>query len=485
MSVTLEVSERRAIVPTVTGAFVASGTSRPRFWRVVPPALALASLVATLTLLSQSHPQAPLRALPPRPEPELLHRLEGGQPRDFFGSWIASGVDLDHDGVADWIAGAPEDDSKGTDRGRAAIYSGATSEVLFEVVGDADDVFLGERVGFAPDVNGDGTPDVLVRARAHGTTGDRVFVVSGVDGARLRVLNAGREGDEFGTWLLALPDLDADGTGEIAVGAPGAWNAAVPGRAYVFSGQTGALLRTFVGADHRFDRFGFSMANVGDEDGDGVVDLAISSLNDDPANPNAGAVRLFSLATGALLGTHRGAAPEDHFGHELSTIPDMNGDGRRELLVGTFRLGQIGYVRAIDPLTGVVRRELRGQVKGDGFGHTVAVIGDVDGDGVADWGVGAPNARHRPSGYENVGRVDVFSGATGARLSSIWGHREGGTFGYAIAPTGDVDGDGHADALVASVVSGGGVGQARVVAPAKAGGGQLAERARGSRALDR
>lgn len=179
-------------------------------------------------------------------------------------------------------------------------------------------------------------------------------------------------------------------------------------------------------------------------------------------------MRLFSLADGALLATHQGPAPQDHFGHELAAIPDMNGDGRDELLVGTFRLAGFGYVRAIDPLTGAVRRELRGRLRGDAFGHTLGVIGDVDGDGVADWAVGAPNAQHRPSGYHDVGRVDVFSGASGRLLTSIWGPREGATFGYAIAPVGDVDGDGHTDVLIAAVVSGGPPGLARVVAPAKA-----------------
>lgn len=431
--------------------------------------LALLAGIAGLATwgLSALREPPPLRAIPAHAEPELVRVYNGAQAGDVLGSWIASGVDLDHDGVPESLAGAPEDDSRGANRGRAAVFSGRTGEVLFELFGDAEGAFLGERVGFDPDVDGDGAAEVLVRARGRGASGDRVIVASGKDGHELRQLNAGRTGDELGTWLLAVPDLDGDGIGDIAVGAPGRWDAAVAGRAYVFSGATGQVLRTFSGADRPSDRFGFSMALVGDQDGDGVVDLAVSSLEGTEATPALGAVRVYSLADGRLLSTLMGTRPGDRFGHELATVPDMNGDGRPELLVGSYRPDSLGFVRAVDPLTGVVRRELIGPVRGDEFGHAVGVIGDVDGDGVDEWAVGAPNAPYA-GGYVRVGRVDVISGATGVRLASFWGHREGAHFGYAIAGAGDVDGDTHAEVLVATVVEGDVPGHARIIAPAKA-----------------
>lgn len=428
-----------------------------------------------MLLAVSAPPERDLRPLPPHAAPEVIRGLDGGQASDFFGSWVAA-ADLDGDGLPEAIAGAPEDDSYGPNRGRAVVHSGRTGAIRFELGGDADDVFLGERVGVGPDVNGDGTPDVLVRARAHGAPGDRVLVASGADGRLIRTLHVGRDADELGTWLLALPDLDDDGVGEIGVGAPGRWDAPVAGRAYVFSGRTGEVLRVFQGSDRPFDRFGFSLADVGDQNGDGVVDLAVASLDGDAPRQYVGAVRVFSLADGRLLATLHGTAPQDHFGHELATLPDMDRDGRAELLVGAFRLNDIGYVRALDPMTGRVHRELRSDRAGDGFGHAVGVVGDVDGDGVADWAVGAPNAPHPPSGYQNVGRVDIMSGATGQRLASMWGHRERAHFGYAITAAGDLDGDGRAEALVASVVAGDSPGHARIVAPARLANGPPAAR---------
>jgi hypothetical protein len=293
------------------------------------------------------------------------------------------------------------------------------------------------------------------------------MVFSGADGRPVRQLTAGRDADELGTWLLALPDVDGDGTPDIAAGAPGRWNAPIAGRAHVFSGRTGELLRTFQGADRQFDKFGFSMAAVGDQDRDGVVDVAIASLDGPEHLAEAGTVRLFSLADGRLLATHYGTAAGDRFGHELAVVADANGDGRPELLVGSFRPEATGFVRLIDPLTGAVLREHRSATAGDAYGHAVAIVGDVDGDGVADWGVGAPDATHPPTGYAAVGAVHVISGATGSEIAVLWGPRERAHFGYAIAPAGDVDHDGHADLLVGTVVEGEVPGHARIVAPSK------------------
>lgn len=91
---------------------------------------------------------------------------------------------------------------------------------------------------------------------------------------------------------------------------------------------------------------------------------------------------------------------------------------------------------------------------GDAWGHTVAVVGDVDADGHDDWAVGSPVAdvlttTPVPLLWPDVGRVTVYSGASASVLHSWRGTLDGGSeFGFAIAGAGDVDGDGHADVLV-------------------------------------
>lgn len=76
--------------------------------------------------------------------------------------------------------------------------------------------------------------------------------------------------------------------------------------------------------------------------------------------------------------------------------------------------------------TGEILARVHSAVAGDGFGTHVLAIPDLDGDGVRDLLVTAPNA-----GWAR-GRVDIFSGRTGARICSIQGTTDGGTFGHSV-----------------------------------------------------
>src|SRR5690606_9663376 len=112
-----------------------------------------------------------------------------------------------------------------------------------------------------------------------------------------------------------------------------------PGRAYVFSGATGVLLYALVSPNEEDDgRFGGSVAGVPDLDGDGRGDLLVSASGEDPgvSPTSAGRVDDFSGATGALLQTLASPNEEQYgiFGGAVSGTPDLDGDGVGDLLVG-------------------------------------------------------------------------------------------------------------------------------------------------------
>ena len=121
-------------------------------------------------------------------------------------------------------------------------------------------------------------------------------------------------------------------------------------------------------------------------------------------------------------------------------VPDVNGDGFADLLVGTRSDAVVVYDGASGTLGGTAAQQLMGTA-GSGFGASLAAAGDVNGDGFTDVIVGAPTA----------GIVSVFHGsATGlasAPAITIDGPT-GSDFGASVAGAGDVNGDGYADVIV-------------------------------------
>ncbi|MCI0330290.1 MAG: FG-GAP-like repeat-containing protein [candidate division Zixibacteria bacterium] len=82
----------------------------------------------------------------------------------------------------------------------------------------------------------------------------------------------------------------------------------------------------------------------------------------------------------------------------------------------------------------------------EAFGSSIAGVGDVNGDGKADFVVGNPLAN--PDGFSKVGAIYVYSGADGDLLYQVDGVSPEGGFGYSVAQTGDLDGDSKSDLIV-------------------------------------
>lgn len=94
-----------------------------------------------------------------------------------------------------------------------------------------------------------------------------------------------------------------------------------------------------------------------------------------------------------------------------------------------------------------------GKLAFDQAGSVVEVIGDCDADGTPDIAIGAPHADQQisfpiPFTLDDVGHVQVISGASGDVLFNLWGTVAGDEFGFALSNAGDVDQDGHDDLLI-------------------------------------
>jgi hypothetical protein len=146
-------------------------------------------------------------------------------------------------------------------------------------------------------------------------------VYSGANGALLLTVTGVSE-DEFGSAFARLGDVDSDGIPDFAVGAP---SPAYVGPTYVrgFSGATGTTLFTAIGSNYEI---GYSLAGIGDVNGDGIPDVASGPTG------GPGPVSVHSGSTGAALLTLDGTGGV--FGRSVASAGDVNGDGIPEIAVG-------------------------------------------------------------------------------------------------------------------------------------------------------
>jgi hypothetical protein len=200
------------------------------------------------------------------------------------------------------------------------------------------------------------------------------------------------------------------------------------------------------------DHFGQSVASIGDTNGDGVPDLLVGAWHDDPAGrTDAGAATLFSGANGSEIRRHDGGAAFDLFGFALAGAGDVDGDGRADYVIGAYLAdagaNATGRVTMYSGASGAALWSRSGAVD-DLLGYAVAGIGDVNGDGVPD--VAAVAREVANSGSER-GYVLLLAGNTGAVVRTIVSP---GPFDFAVAVAGagDTDGDNVPDVVVGSPV---------------------------------
>ncbi|MEO6709452.1 MAG: hypothetical protein ABI054_02495, partial [Planctomycetota bacterium] len=327
---------------------------------------------------------------------------------------------------------------------------------------------LGERHGAsladAGDLDGDAVADFWVGSPFDSTAGFQsgaVRAISGLGGGTLYSVFGSAAVDHFGWSVAALGDIDGDGRIDFAAGAPDSDFQTLNGGAVrVMSGATGATLFSLAGSVPGA-AFGYCVCAAGHVNADGIGDLSVGSPFDQSAGIDAGAVDTWSGSNGALLGRHFGVNPGDRLGIAVADAGDVNFDGRSDVLAGADQEATgAGYATLYSGLNGSLLLLLPGSSPGERFGCVLTGGSDLDGDGVLDIAVGASGALHQNF---TPGAVRVFSSAGGAWLWSVFGAGNGEAFGSALALTPDLDGDGRADLAVAGAVEAGAVGAAGVV----------------------
>ena len=393
--------------------------------------------------------------------------IRGAQAGDQAGFDVAAAGDVNRDGLADLLVGAPlaggrpEGSTVGGGEayvvfgraGRAEIDLAARDFGGIRITGGDVNSWLGRAVASLPDVNGDGVPEIVVGAPrrdvADRPNAGSVYVVFGratgdVDAARLVEDGAGfridgpggsdRGGAFAGRAVSSVGDLDGDGRPEVLLTAPQAATGAsgVNGAAYVVRGRSEP----------------------------GVVDL--QQLGD------GGFVVSRTTPRDGDEGRSRG----DWLGESISGLGDVNGDGLPDFVVGAHLAdgpnrprGGIAFVvfgkADTDPVDlgslGAAGYRIIGVGRQDQTGFSTAPAGDFNGDGIQDIAISAPFAD--PLSRASAGAVYVVYGRTGTAAGTVdlfdigtrgirIVGRVGSATGFTIDGAGDVDGDGGGDLVI-------------------------------------
>ena len=309
----------------------------------------------------------------------IRNRMPGSLDNDdLFGASIANIGDINGDGVTDIAVGAFQDDDGGNNYGAVYILmlnaDGSVntkqkiSQTSGNFAGPLDDFDrFGHSVSGIGDLDSDGIPDIAVGAHLDGDGGNQrgaVYIltlnangtvkseqkISSTSGNFNGFLN---DRDRLGTSIASIGDLDQDGINDIAVGADldGA------GTVYLLTLNVNGSVKSvqeissteggLTGPLQSSDLFGSAITNIGDIDGDGIIDIAVGASQDDDGATFAGAVYILTLnANGTvkseqkISSTNGGLVSSldssDYFGHSLANIGDYDNDGIEDIVAGAY-----------------------------------------------------------------------------------------------------------------------------------------------------
>ncbi len=424
--------------------------------------------------------------------------IQGTTVNQYVGYSVSIVGDLNADGYDDVAVGAYGDATVGVQAGAVYVFYGPLTGTLS--TSSADAILRGEatgdQAGFslngAGDVNADGYDDLLIGAPSNdsgGTNGGATYLVLGptsgvhaLPSSAIATFVSNDGGDNLGYSVSGAGDINSDGYDDVLVGAPfDEVNGAGSGTAYVWLGpisgsQNPSTAHATLSGSTSGDNFGAAVDGGQDYDADGASDVVVGAWKNDAAGTDSGAAYLFKGPFSGTLGVAnasmriRGIAAGDQGGTGVALLPDVNGDGFDDLLVGSPRNDNAATDAGAAYLflgnttdSGIVSMStadltIRGGASNNRAGTALASGGDFDGDGRGELVVAAPervSAGVLAQGntyvlypYDLAGTFDLAGAATSDHAADFLGQANADKFGSALGGSGDIDGDGWEDLVV-------------------------------------
>jgi FG-GAP repeat len=351
-----------------------------------------------------------------------------------WGGDIACLGDVDGDGASDILVSS-EYSWNGLiqNAGHVCVLSGATGNTIYEWHGLAyyDEI---QSFGVLGDLDQDGVQDFAMWK--YGPSGLHATLVSGATGSELPTSPT----MVFGWSMGSVGDLNLDGINE--------FGSTVLGGMYLYMGPQGAGTMWIALANPYQSFLGQNMLPFADMDADGVSDVLLSAPGQNCYQfqglpnflPLAGHVSILSGASGMELRGFSGSGVCDNFGGALAAPGDYDGDGVRDIVASDFGMS---VLKVLSSATGALIATVPIQTGASNI-LPLVTVGDVDMDGYADYAMyfGINVANVVTEGFR------VVSGASHSVIESASALLSEGNLGRSLALIGDVNGDGFPDLAV-------------------------------------
>lgn len=403
--------------------------------------------------------------------------VDGDQADAFLGVAVAGLGDADGDGFGDVAIGAYQWESSGaqSEEGRALAYAGGVAGLAptpaWTREGDQAGAFFGRRVAAAGDVNGDTYADLLVSATSwdegNANVGRVELFLGGEDGLESTpswTFEGSQEGETCGISIAGAGDVQKDGYDDVLVGCSGYdGEGDDAGRALLFHGSASGLgvLPSWSFAGTRAGELvGVSVAGGADLNGDTYPDVAVGAPGFADGELNEGRALVFlggPTGLGSLPAWNESSNVAGAlFGQSVAILPDCDGDGRGDLVVGaqTYEDSFAGegavflYAGTSGGASASPSWSIFGGQENARLGYAVASVGDVNVDGLADLLAGA---FLHDGDLADEGRMSLYlghpEGLSDEPAFTVEGDGADARLGISVASAGDVNGDGTLDVI--------------------------------------